>query len=180
MNNYGQLGLGSTTLMNGTVEFGNNIPVAVSNGNTHTCAILDDASLKCWGRNNHGQLGDGSNTNRNSPVDVDLGVNRTAVSVSAGNDFTCALLNTGDVKCWGYNGFGTLADGTTSDSNTPVTANHSTGMRAVSLATPGYSVCSIFENGSVYCWGRTYTVSSENGAVTNLSLIHISEPTRPY
>ena len=167
MNNYGQLGLGSTTLMNGTVEFGNNIPVAVSNGNTHTCAILDDASLKCWGRNNHGQLGDGSNTNRNSPVDVDLGVNRTAVSVSAGNDFTCALLNTGDVKCWGYNGFGTLADGTTSDSNTPVTANHSTGMRAVSLATPGYSVCSIFENGSVYCWGRTYTVSSENGAVTN-------------
>ena len=73
VNNYGQLGLGSNSLMNGTVDFGSNIPVAISNGNTHTCAILDDASLKCWGRNNHGQLGDGSYVNRNTPVDVNLG-----------------------------------------------------------------------------------------------------------
>ena len=72
-NNYGQLGLGSNSLSNGTVNFGTRVPVAISDGNNHNCAILDDASLRCWGRNNHGQLGDGSNINRNSPVAVDLG-----------------------------------------------------------------------------------------------------------
>ena len=168
-NNYGQLGIGSNSLSNGTVDFGARTPVAVSNGNHHNCAILDDASLNCWGRNNHGQLGDSSNINRNSPVVVDLGTNRTAISVSAGNDFTCAILDNGEIKCWGFNGFGNLGDGTTTSRNTPVLANHSTGLRASSLVTPGYSVCAIFDNGSISCWGKSYTVSTQDGPVTGTS-----------
>ncbi len=168
-NNYGQLGIGSNSLSNGTVDFGARTPVTVSNGNNHNCAILDDASLNCWGRNNHGQLGDGSNINRNSPIEVDLGTNRTAISVSAGNDFTCAILDNGEIKCWGFNGFGNLGDGTTTSRSTPVIANHSTGLRASSLATPGYSVCAIFDNGSISCWGKSYTVSSQDGPVTGTS-----------
>ena len=168
-NNYGQLGIGSNSLSNGTVDFGDRTPVAVSNGNHHNCAILDDASLNCWGRNNHGQLGDSSNINRNSPVVVDLGTNRTAISVSAGNDFTCAILDNGEIKCWGFNGFGNLGDGTTTSRNTPVLANHSTGLRASSLVTPGYSVCAIFDNGSISCWGKSYTVSTQDGPVTGTS-----------
>ena len=168
-NNYGQLGIGSNSLSNGTVDFGTRTPVAISNGNYHNCAILDDASLNCWGRNNHGQIGDSSNVNRNSPVAVDLGVNRTAISVSAGNDFTCAILDTGEIKCWGFNGFGNLGDGTTTSRNSPVLANHSTGLRASSLVTPGFSVCAIFDNGSISCWGKTYTVSAQNGPVTGSS-----------
>jgi alpha-tubulin suppressor-like RCC1 family protein len=53
----------------------------------HTCAILDNGDLKCWGRDNDGQLGDGgSNTNTNAPssTPIDLGTGRTAVAVSAG------------------------------------------------------------------------------------------------
>ncbi len=168
-NNYGQLGLGSNSLSNGTVNFGTRVPVAISDGNNHNCAILDDASLRCWGRNNHGQLGDGSNTNRNSPVAVDLGVGRTAISISAGNDFTCAVLDNGVVKCWGFNGYGNLGDGSTTNTNVPVVANHSTGMRASSISTTGYSTCAIFENGSISCWGKSYTVSTLNGAVTSNS-----------
>ena len=168
-NNYGQLGIGSNSLSNGTVDFGTRTPVAISNGNHHNCAILDDASLNCWGRNNHGQLGDSSNINRNSPVVVDLGTNRTAISVSAGNDFTCAILDNGEIKCWGFNGFGNLGDGTTTSRNTPVLAIHSTGLRASSLATPGYSVCAIFDNGSISCWGKSYTVSNQDGPVTGTS-----------
>lgn len=170
VNNYGQLGLGSNSLTNGTVDFGTRVPVSITNGNNHNCAILDDASVRCWGRNNLGQLGDSSNINRNTPVSVDLGTNRTAVAISAGIDFTCALLDNSDVKCWGDNSYGILADGTTIDSNTPVVANHSAGMRAVAISTPGYSVCTIFENGSVRCWGKSYTTSIPDGAVTNGSL----------
>ena len=172
VNNYGQLGLGSFSLSNGTVDLGNRMAAVISDGNTHNCAILDDGSVSCWGRNNVGQLGDGSNANRNAPVSVDLGTNTTAVAISAGIDHTCAITNTGAVKCWGFNGYGVLADGTTTNSNVPVQVNHSTGMRAVAIATPGYGACAIFENGSVYCWGQSYTVNAINGPVTNGS-VHI-------
>ena len=51
-NNYGQLGLGSFSISNGTVDFGSHQPAAISNGNNHNCAILTDGSVNCWGRNN--------------------------------------------------------------------------------------------------------------------------------
>ena len=166
INNYGQLGLGNQQLLSGYVDFGNKIPAAISQGNDHYCAILDDGSVSCWGRNNMGQVGDSSNNNRNSPVSVNLGVNKTAVSISSSNDFSCALLNTGEVSCWGDNSYGIFADGTTSNSNSPVIVNHSVGERAVSIATPGYSVCAIFSSGNISCWGESYTVLSSDGEVS--------------
>ena len=170
LNNYGQLGLGNQQLLSGYVDLGDKIPAALSQGNNHFCAILDDGSVSCWGRNNKGQLGDGSNSNRNSPTAVNLGVNKTAVSISAGLDFTCALLNTGEVSCWGDNSYGIFADGTTTDSNTPVIVNHSIGESVVSISTPGYSVCVISSSGSISCWGYSYTISSLGGQLTNGSI----------
>ena len=169
-NNYGQLGLGSFSQTNGTVDLGNSMPAAISDGNSHNCAIITDGSVGCWGRNNVGQVGDGSNANRNAPASVDLGTNTTAVAISTGTDSSCAITNTGAIKCWGGNFYGVLGDGTTTHSNTPVEVNHSTGMRAVSIATPGYGACAIFENGSVYCWGQSYTVTTMFGTVTNGSV----------
>ena len=58
-----------------------------------------------------GQLGDGTNINRKSPVNVDIGLNKTAVSISSSNDFTCALLNTGEISCWGDNSYEFLLTG---------------------------------------------------------------------
>jgi len=170
INNYGQLGLGNLQLLSGYVDFGDKIPAAISQGKDHFCAILDDGSVSCWGRNNKGQLGDSTNNNRNSPVTVDLGVNKTAVSISSSNDFTCALLNTGEISCWGDNSYGILADGTTTNSNFPIIVNHSVDERAVSIATPGYSVCAIFSNGNISCWGQSYTVFSSNGEVSDGSI----------
>ena len=120
INNYGQLGLGNQQLLSGYVDLGGNIPAAISAGNSHYCVILDDGSISCWGRNNMGQLGDGTNINRNSPVNVDIGLNKTAVSISSSNDFTCALLNTGEISCWGDNSYGIFADGTTKVDGGPV------------------------------------------------------------
>ncbi len=83
---------------------------------SHTCALLDDGSIKCWGRNAAGQLGLG-NTNvvgddESDLQTVNLGLGRTAESVTAGGSHVCARLDNG-VKCWGENGAGQLGVGDT-------------------------------------------------------------------
>jgi len=70
-------------------------------GENHSCALIDSGSVKCWGQNHHGQLGDGNGsygTTSTSPTDV-LGLSDVK-EVSAGRSHTCALLNSGQVKCW--------------------------------------------------------------------------------
>ena len=94
----------------------------IAAGNRHTCAILDDRSVSCWGSNGDGQLGDGTTNNRNTPNQTaSLGAGRTAVAITAGLHHTCAILDDGSVSCWGRNGDGQLGDGTTTDRNTPTT-----------------------------------------------------------
>jgi cysteine-rich repeat protein len=131
-NAYGQLGLGTISNRgDGPGEMGDNLPsvdlgtgktaVAIAAGQYHTCALLNDGSVKCWGYNVYGQLGVGGTSHRgdgpgemgdNLPV-VDLGVGKTALAIEAGLDHTCALLNDGSVKCWGYNVYGQLGLGDT-------------------------------------------------------------------
>lgn len=101
-----------------TVDLGTGrTAVDVAVGISHTCAILDDATLKCWGSNAYGQLGQqdtqpiGGQTGQmgDSLTAIDLGSGRTAVQVVAGSGFTCALLDDSSVKCWGYNNYGYLS-----------------------------------------------------------------------
>jgi E3 ubiquitin-protein ligase HERC3 len=98
------------------------IPLSISAGGAHTCALLDNHTVKCWGDNRFRQLGLGDMNNRgdepgemgdNLPP-VNLGTGRTALSVVAGIVHTCALLDDHTVKCWGYNFEGALGLG---DSN---------------------------------------------------------------
>ena len=75
----------------------------LSAGGYHTCAILDNGDVKCWGRDNHGQLGDGgtyTNTIAPSSTAIDLGTGRTAVAISAGGSHTCAILDNGNVTSY--------------------------------------------------------------------------------
>jgi len=73
----------------------------VSAGNFHTCALMIDGGVKCWGNNTQGPLGDGTSNNyRFTPVDV-IGLAGRVVQVSAGNVHTCAVLESGGVQCWG-------------------------------------------------------------------------------
>ena len=85
-------------------------------GSAHTCAILDDDSLKCWGYNEDGQLGLGDTNPRggnagemedNLPA-VALGMGRTARTVAVGSAHTCAILDNDSIKCWGSNSNGRL------------------------------------------------------------------------
>jgi alpha-tubulin suppressor-like RCC1 family protein len=119
-NDYGQLGNGMTGFSGTRIDV---IGLAsqvkqVSAGDEHTCALLDTGGVQCWGRNNKGQLGDGTNTDRHTPVNV-TGLSSDVLVIAAGRRTTCALLTSGEVKCWGSNIYGQLGDGTETDRNTP-------------------------------------------------------------
>ena len=89
--------------------------VSVDCGSQFTCAVLNDGSAKCWGYSGYAQLGDarynmGSSSYPMAQVKpIFLGENRTAVSIAAGNLHTCAILDTGDLKCWGDNRYDMLS-----------------------------------------------------------------------
>ena len=94
---------------------------AISAGESHTCALTTSGGIKCWGDNAAGQLGDGKASGKfsNKPVDV-LGLSSGVSTVSAGVNHTCAVLESGGIKCWGSNQFGQLGEGTTKNYSTPV------------------------------------------------------------
>ena len=121
-NDNGQLGRSapSVALADGRVDLGTSRrAVGVFAGLEHTCAVLADGAVKCWGLNSFGQLGVGDMVTRGDGVAamgdglpvVDLGAGRRAVAIAAGASATCALLDGGRVKCWGDSYQGALGYG---------------------------------------------------------------------
>jgi alpha-tubulin suppressor-like RCC1 family protein len=129
--------------------------VDISAGYLHTCALMSYGGVKCWGRNDSGgQLGDGTNTNRVAAVDV-LGLTSGVTAITTGMEFSCALLNTGAVKCWGYNGYGQIGDGTNTNRNVPTQVS---GIESGAVAIVGGNnhACALLATGAVKCWGANY------------------------
>lgn len=153
-NDRGQIGDGTTTTANnGPVDVVGLPPdvVAVTTGAT-SCALTGSGAVWCWGDGNWGQLGNGTLEDRSTPVPVTgLSSGVRAISSNAGGH-TCALLDTGAVRCWGFNGFGQLGDGTEINRSTPVQpAGLSGGVTA--LAVGGQHTCALLAGGTVRCWG---------------------------
>jgi alpha-tubulin suppressor-like RCC1 family protein len=182
-NSEGQLGLGNTTQIgDNSNEMGDNLPsIDLGTGRTATaiagraygtCALLDNASVKCWGDNNVGQLGIGNTTDMGDNSDemgdnlpsIDLGTGRTATAIASMRNHTCAILDNASVKCWGENGQGQLGIG-----NTELMGNTSnemgdnlpsidlgTGRTATAIATGYFHSCAALDNGAVKCWGDNF------------------------
>ena len=141
---------------------------AVSAGDSHTCALLDDNSLKCWGQGTvYGQLGQGNTNNigdNETPADIssiDLGSGRSAKAVSAGGVHTCALLDDNSIKCWGQGTvYGQPGQGNTNnigDNETPAdisSINLGSGRSAKALSAGGSHTCALLDDNSIKCWGR--------------------------
>ncbi len=118
----------------------------VFGGGYTMCAVLEDRTVTCWGadqsENPYGARPGDRFTVEGLGKVVDL-----AVATS----HTCALVDGGDIECFGSNYFGELGDGTTDSSKKPVKVAKIRGAKA--LATGGELTCAIVADGSVACWG---------------------------
>ncbi len=120
-------------------------------GGAHTCSVTTGGGLKCWGSNTHGQLGDGSTTDRLDPVNV-AGLSSDVASLALGENFTCAIISWGRLKCWGENTHGQLGNATKTDSPLPVTAILP-GVIVRQVVTGAGHTCILTQPGGVQCWG---------------------------
>jgi alpha-tubulin suppressor-like RCC1 family protein len=124
---------------------------------SHTCAVKEDGTVRCWGSNAVGQLGNGSGGTgqfATSPVQV-VGLT-DAVAVAAGTSHTCAVRSTGALVCWGSNESGKLGDGTTDARFAPVAVLNTSGTAltgVVGVAAGDNHTCAVRVDGTVRCWG---------------------------
>jgi alpha-tubulin suppressor-like RCC1 family protein len=130
---------------------------AITAGLAHTCALLADASVACWGDNRFGQLGVAVGAGGAGFTPVALPEKATAVA--AGAYHTCALLESGAVRCWGWDDYGQLGDATlasagTAGPGTTVDVPLPGGERAAAIATGGFHSCAVLRSGAVTCWGQ--------------------------
>ena len=152
--NYtGQLGDGTMGGFAMVPQFVHNIAGALKGvtGGFHTCAILPDHTVQCWGRNQDGQLGNGDSTT-DMPLPGPVPGLGPVADLIGGGYRNCALMPDHSVQCWGRNARGQVGDGT---DISPVTHPHVvSGLTAATLNLGGYHSCALLADATVQCWGQ--------------------------
>ena len=178
-NGGGRLGDGTTTQRTSptavtSLTSGSQRVSDLSTGLSHACAIISDGTLKCWGYNANGRLGVGSAyavlNSSATPVSVNLGASAgvTARQLALGASHSCALLTDGTAKCWGYNGYGQLGDGTLVDKTSPTTVAGISNATAI-WAGNDYTCAKIGSSSTFKCWGKNNYGQLGNSNNTNTS-----------
>jgi alpha-tubulin suppressor-like RCC1 family protein len=173
-NRYGELGVPANMSANPTqppVDLGaGRSATAIAAGLAWTCALLDDGTVRCWGANDTGQLGTPPNdvANPTPQPPVDLGAGRFATAIAGGREHVCALLDNGDVRCWGKNSSGQIGNG-------PTVA---LGRDAVAISGGWEHTCAVLDDGTVRCWGSNNArqLGSPNGEGTTTSFPNPQPP----
>tara|TARA_Y100000992_G_C21274531_1_gene499091 strand:+ start:1896 stop:5234 length:3339 start_codon:yes stop_codon:yes gene_type:complete len=128
--------------------------ISISMGQRHSCGIIDNNDLYCWGQNNYGQLGIGLSDFQNYPTPQFVASN--VIAVGTGDQHSCALYENQNVKCWGQNNMGQLGTGDNYLYSSPQPINLSTNILLISLESAYNSNCVITEEFETYCWGTNY------------------------
>lgn len=125
---------------------------AITSGSDHLCVLTTTGGVQCLGANYYGQLGNGTTAESKTPVAV-AGLASGVIEIRANAYHTCALLNSGAVRCWGANYSGQLGDGSTSDRTKPVdVVGLDSGVAMLALG--GAHSCAVMSSGAVKCWGN--------------------------
>lgn len=157
LNMLGDLGDGTTLVRRTPVDVvGLNSGVAqLSAGyDEHTCALMTNGSVKCWGKSLYSDVAGNSGPYSTTPVDLD-GFSSSVAGISVGGDHGCAVTTAGAAQCWGANQSGALGDGSSTPSTVPVdVVGLGSGVMQVS-AGPGIS-CAVTTAGAAKCWGDNF------------------------
>jgi alpha-tubulin suppressor-like RCC1 family protein len=140
--------------------------LALSVGDYGNCALIG-GGLRCWGDNVYGALGTGSTSATLVTPEQVAGLGSGVAASAVGLSHACALMTTGNVKCWGLNLSGQVGDGTQTDRFTPVDVVGLTG--AVSIALGSEHSCAVLADGSVRCWGENFAGELGDGTTVGRS-----------
>jgi alpha-tubulin suppressor-like RCC1 family protein len=181
---YGANGTGTTSQFDNAATVRNRTDTGplvnvrqVAVGQEHACALLTSGQVRCWGRGQHGQMGNGTTTESNLlPVVVGNATGNAPLAgvtgISADSDYTCALLENRQVRCWGGNPDGQLGDGTEDvDRLRPVAvkavngAGNLTGITQIDAGED--QACARTAAGQARCWGLNDTGQLGDGTEDN-------------
>ena len=150
------------------------IATALALGDGHTCALMSDKTVKCWG--DATPIGHGAASPQVTPLAIP-GLTNVA-AITAGPAHNCVLLESGAAKCWGRNGAGQLGDGGTMDSTVPVEVTGlSSGVAALSAGGSFYEgsagtprrdasfTCALMIAGGLKCWGSNLSGQLGDGTL---------------
>lgn len=130
------------------------VKIRANSAASQVCVVNGSGAAGCLGRNQYGQLGGGNTTETTSHMAVVRavsGLSSGVADIAVGGYHACALMTGGTVKCWGYNQYGALGNGSTTQSTSPVSVS---GLANISqVATGSYHTCALNSAGAVYCWG---------------------------
>lgn len=147
--------------------------VSVATGSDHSCALTITGGVMCWGSLYFGAIGDGTSDPEltwNHPVDV-YGLTSGVSAITAGQYHTCALMSGGGVKCWGFNQYGQIGDGTNTQRNAPVDVIAS---GVIAVAAGAQHTCALFSTGVSSCWGANPNGQMGNGTVGGLNYVPVA------
>ena len=154
-NSFDQLGRVTVSASNNPVGAvaGNFAPGLVAVGGSHTCSLLVDRTVRCWGADNLGQLGNGPATTTNQVTPVTVSGLTGVTALSAGTQHSCAIVAGGAVRCWGDNSKGQLGTGPAGAvmSDVPVPVLGLSG--AIAISAGGDHTCAVTVDGAAWCWG---------------------------
>ena len=137
-------------------------------GTSHTCAVTTAGDVLCWGRNNWDQLGVTGYESAGADGGEHTGTPRDQVIVAV-YSHTCAVTIGGGLACWGYNFFGQLGDGTTTNRSTPTFVLESANGGVTAVTAHGSHTCALTTAGNVLCWARNNFGQLGDGTTSDCS-----------
>lgn len=162
-NTLGELGNGTNTASIAAVEVKDLYNIReIAVGGSFACALRANGTVYCWGNNAQGQLARAVST-KSSFTPLQISGITDAKSIAAGAHHACALLNDGQVKCWGVIGantdyHGQLGHGLSAGSATPVLVKNITGAKSIEAG--AHRTCVIDASNNIQCWGRHYSTAT--------------------